>query len=133
MSGPGEASKVTARRHVAGYLVVGVLTYVIDLGVLLLLRETAGAPLVVATAVGFWSSLLFNFGANRWVFSRGEAGSRASHAARYVVLLAVNFGLTLAIVSGGEALGVGVVLSKTVAVALIASSNFLLYRRWVFA
>ena len=122
-----------ATRHLVGYLVVGVLSYAIDVGLLVLLRERADAPLVVATSVGFWASVLFNFVANRWVFRAPEAGSTRRHAMRYGVLLAVNYGLTLAIVEGGVALGASAVLAKTVAVALIACSNFVLYRRWVFA
>lgn len=121
------------RRHVVGYLVVGVLSYAIDLGLLVLLRDLAAAPLLVATSVGFWTSVGFNFTANRWVFRGSGDGSARAHVARYAALLVLNYGLTLGIVSGGVALGAGAVVSKTVAVAAIACLNFVAYRRWVFA
>lgn len=129
----GSVSRRDARRHLAGYLVVGVLSYAIDVGLLVLLSDQAGAPLLVATTAGFWTSVLFNFAANRWVFSAADRGSAKAHAARYAVLLVVNYGLTIAIVQAGVALGTGAVLAKTAAVGLIACSNFVLYRRWVFA
>ena len=113
------------------YLLVGGLSYVIDVGLLVASRQVLDAPLWLATTIGFWTSVLFNFFANRWVF--GADGSAGGHAVRYAMLLGVNYLLTLGIVHVGVVLGTPAVVAKTLAVALIACSNFVLYRRWVFA
>ena len=118
-------------RQGLAYLVVGGLSYLLDVGLLVGSREWLDAPLWLATTIGFWTSVLFNFFASRWVFA--TEGSLHGHALRYCLLLGFNYVLTLGIVQLGVTLGGSAVVAKTLAVALIACSNFVLYRRWVFA
>lgn len=113
------------------YLMIGGLSYVVDVGLLFLLAEVLGAPVWVAGSVSYWTGVLINFSLNRRTMSSG--GRVHAQAVRYGVLLCVNFLVTLGALQLGERLSVPVVVAKTVAVVVLTGANFGLYRRWVFA
>jgi putative flippase GtrA len=48
------------------------------------------------------------------------------------VLVAINLGLTLGIVTGLSSLGVYYLIAKVIAVVIGAGINFTGYRKWVF-
>lgn len=115
------------------FLVVGGLSAAVDLGLLVALRELAAAPLPLATTVAFWTALLVNFGLN-WAWAFGAGGSAAGAPfLRYMVLVGINYLLTLLIVTGGVALGAPYPLAKVAALAFGAMWTFVAYDRWVFA
>jgi len=121
------------RRHLFLYLAIGGLSYVVDTGLLLLISGPLGAPLWLATTVGFWVSVILNFSLNRLVFAQPTGGSTVgAHSIRYGVLLGLNYLVTLAIVTLGVSWGWSPIVPKTIAVALTTTWNFVLYRRWVF-
>jgi putative flippase GtrA len=116
-----------------GFLVVGALSAGVDVGLLALLHGVLGLRLVVATSAAFWASLAVNFGLNRsWVFAQTRAGSVRRHAIRYLAAVGLNYAATLAIVSGLVAAGLGYLVAKLAAIAVLAGGNYLLYRRWIF-
>lgn len=102
-----------------------------DFGLLALLHSVAHAPLAVATAAGWAGAVAVNYTLNRnWSFQ-----ARASHgytASRYAVMVGINLGSTLLIVLVLTHLGLYYLVSKLVAVAVNAGSNFLAARYWVF-
>jgi putative flippase GtrA len=115
------------------FLVVGGVSAGVDVGLLALLHGVVGLRLVVATTVAFWTSLAVNFGLNRnWVFVQTRAGSVRRHAARYLAAVGLNYAATLAIVGGLVAAGVGYLVAKLAAIAVLAVGNYVLYRRWIF-
>lgn len=112
---------------------MGGLSAALDLGLLIGLREIAGLPVALATTGAFWTALLANFGLNRrWSFG-GSAAGAVTPFARYMVLVVVNYAATLAIVTGGAAIGIPYAAAKVVAIALGAVWTYVAYDRWVFA
>ncbi|WP_129339762.1 GtrA family protein [Cellulomonas endophytica] len=112
------------------YLLVGGLSLVVDVGLLTLLYEVVGTPLWLATLVGFWTSVVVNFLLQRAAFRSGAG--LAGSAWRYGVLLGANTVVTVLVVDGAEAAGLGYAPGKLAAVALTTVWNFFLYRGWVF-
>jgi len=123
------------RRSLLGALVrfgiTGGLSVAADAGTLAALHSGAGVSLVVSTICAFAAGLVVNYTLNRnWTFQ-----SQADHhrtMVKYGVLVAFNFGSTLLIVLGLTHLGLYYLLSKAIAVALIATVNFTAGRHWVF-
>jgi putative flippase GtrA len=114
------------------FLVTGGLSYVVDLGTLIGLNSGAGWSVGAATTGAYVVAFVFTFTLNRlWVF-RASEGSPSGQVTRYLVLVGVNYLVTLGIVLGLTALAVPVVVAKTAAVVVIALSNFVVYRGWVF-
>lgn len=134
---PGSAANVVARapwwRHgLLVYLAIGVLSFMVDAGLLLLLSAPLGLPVWLAATVGYWTSVLVNFGLNRRTMAT-KPGRLRGQSFRYVVLLAANYGFTLLVLLLGGEFSVPVIFSKCVAVGLGTIANYVLYRRWVFA
>jgi putative flippase GtrA len=111
--------------------VTGVASVTADIGTLTALHSGFGVRLLWATLAAFGAGLLVNYSLNRnWTFQ-----ARADHRktlVRYAVMVSVNFGGTLAIVLGLTHLGLYYLLSKLIAVAIIAVVNFTASRLWVF-
>ena len=62
------------------YLVVGGLSVVVDIGLLVLLRESYGVPLGAATTVAFCTAVVVNFLLNRIAMSSwGSRVLRSTH------------------------------------------------------
>lgn len=117
-------------RRAVRFLIVGVVSATLDVGLLVAGREWANLPIPVATTVAFWIALLVNFALNRsWSF---RARGVAAPFARYLVIVGANWLLHVAIVSGGAALGVPYVLAKIAAIGLGALFTYVSYDRWVF-
>jgi putative flippase GtrA len=115
------------------FLLVGVVSAGTDLALLAGLHGVAGIPLLTATTLAFWASLVVNFALNRgWVFPTA-GGSARGQAVRYLLLVGANYLATLALVGGLSAAGVPYMVAKLVALAAIACWNFVLYRHWIFA
>jgi putative flippase GtrA len=113
------------------YVAVGMLSVAVDVGSLTILRSGLGVPLLLATTVAFVVALCVNYTLNHvWAFDvDGFVGRRM---ARYAVLVAINYTVTIAMVTGLTALGVFYLLAKAVSVAVTAAVNFTGYRLWVF-
>lgn len=111
--------------------VTGCASVAVDVGTLALLHSVAQAPLLAATLGGFAAGVIVNYTLNRnWTF-KSDRDHRQT-LARYVVLLGVNFALTLSIVLGLTDLGLYYLLSKLIAVSAISLVNFFAGRSWVF-
>ena len=64
------------RHALLTYLVIGGLSFVVDLGLLLLLSGPGGLPVWLAATVGYWTSVLVNFGLNRRSMGGGSGRLR---------------------------------------------------------
>jgi putative flippase GtrA len=115
------------------YLVIGGLSIVIDVSLLYTLHSIVGVQLGVATTVAFLTSLVFNFICNRLTMAGSETEQLMRHAFRYGLLVVANLGITVAVVTGAEHIGVPYLVGKLAVVAASTCWNFVLYRRWVFA
>lgn len=132
MSPPANQEKRAPLGSFVRFLVTGGLSYVVDVGVLVALNSGAGWSVGAATTGAYLVAFFFTFTLNRvWVFRASESPA-VGQATRYLVLVGVNYVVTLAIVLGLTSLDTPVVVAKTAAVVVIALSNFVVYRRWVF-
>jgi putative flippase GtrA len=114
------------------YLLVGGVAFLLDLGLLALTYRVLGAPLWLATAVGFWGSFAFNFTLQRR-FAFGGATPTGPALWRYCVLLAVNSLANILVVGVFERLAWGYALGKVAVTVAQTVWNYFAYRYWVFA
>jgi len=116
------------------FAVVGGLIFGIDITALKVGHDLLDLTLPLATAAAFGLAFLVNFALSRqWVFASSDDSRIHRQIVRFVLLAAANFVSTLLIVLGLAHLGVYYLIAKTIAVAVNACANFILYRRWVFA
>ena len=113
------------------FLAVGGTALLLDVGVLAGLRELAHAPLAVATAAALVASLAWNYGAQRSL-TFGSGVDLRTGLPRYLVLVGLNYALTLGLVTLAARTGVGYLTGKAAAVAVLTPTNFYAYRAWVF-
>ena len=113
------------------FLIVGVLSFALDLGLLVGLHEGLNVSLVIATPIAFLTSLIFNFALQR-SFTFRAMNSRSVSAAKYISLVIVNVVVTDLIVTGFDRLDWAYGIGKVVATVLTTGWNFLLYRHWIF-
>jgi putative flippase GtrA len=114
------------------FLVVGGLSFLVDLGLLALGYEVLGLPLWVAAQGGFWGSLAVNFTLQRALAFPGGRPAAAS-LWRYGALLVANSLVTVLLVQVGEWSGIGYAAGKVAATVMTTLWNYALYRWWVFA
>lgn len=139
VSGATDAHSTARRRKstlrsFALFLLVGGLSYVVDASILLILSRVVGWPVWAAGSAGYVASIAVNFALNRALFHTGApASGLGRQGLRYGSLLGANYVVTVAGLTASEALGIDLLLAKTVLVGTIAMWNFVLYRRWVFA
>ena len=126
-----QAAPPSTSRSLPRFLIIGVLSFIVDAGTLFLTHGVLKIWLPLATTLAYGLSFVVNFGLNRrWAF--GSTGALTGQAARYIALVGVNFLITLAMVNGIAALGVSYLLAKVLATAVIAGVNYLAYRNWIF-
>lgn len=118
--------------------VVGVLAFLIDYGVLMLLSQGLGWDPVPSSVVSFVVSLAFNYLASmRYVFRRREGMSRRREFAVFVVLSVIGLGINVACMWAGTALfgdgALAVTITKVVATVVVALWNFASRKRWLEA
>lgn len=113
------------------FLVVGVASFAIDLGLLALLHEVWGVDLWIATPIAFLASLVFNFLVQRKFTFQSGARAHVSFM-KYGVLVVFNLVAIDVIVNLFAASGISYAVGKVVATVLTTAWNFLLYKYWIF-
>jgi putative flippase GtrA len=117
--------------YLVKFLVVGVASFAIDLGLLALLHEVGGVGLWIATPIAFLASLVFNFFVQRkFTF---QSGARAHVSLlKYGILVVFNLVAIDVIVNLFAASGMSYAVGKVVATVVTTAWNFLLYKYWIF-
>lgn len=118
------------------FSVVGVIAFVIDFGVMVVLTELADLPPVVSAGVSYCVSTVFNYVASmRYVFAHREGLSRTREFIIFVTLSVIGLGLNEAIMwLGGRLVGdEWYMLTKIFATALVMFWNFFSRKRWLDA
>lgn len=128
----GHDPSVRHHRRIARYLLVGMVSFLLDVATLWLAYRMFHLPIAESTTLGFIVGLGFNFSASK-LFTFRARSDTPGQALRYTALLGLNYFLTLAIVSASEAWGPGFVAGKLCSVGLITSLNYLVLSHWVFA
>ncbi|CAH0255711.1 hypothetical protein SRABI26_03259 [Arthrobacter sp. Bi26] len=117
--------------YLVKFLVVGGLSFAIDLGLLALLHEVGGVDLWIATPIAFLTSLVFNFFVQKnFTF---QSGARA-HVSffKYGALVVFNVVATDVIVNVIADAGQSYALGKVISTVVTTVWNFLLYKHWIF-
>lgn len=106
--------------------VVGVIAFVIDFGVMVLLTEAFGLNPVASATVSFIVSVVFNYLASmRYVFRHREGMSRGREFAIFVVLSVIGLGINDALMwAGTELVALDYRLVKIGATAIVMVWNF---------
>lgn len=124
-------SKFILNNEIVRFIIVGGISFAIDLGLLMLLHEVFEVELWLATPIAFLTSLAFNFALQRMFTFRARNGTSVSFV-KYCVLVLFNTFAVDVIVNFVDWLGAGYQIGKVVSTIMITAWNFLLYKHWIF-
>lgn len=118
--------------------IVGVIAFFIDYGVLMLLSQGFKIDPVIAAAISFVISTIFNYLASmRFVFAHREELSRRKEFIIFVILSVIGLGFNEIIMSIGVALigtsAMAVTITKVIATGLVMIWNFCSRKKWLDA
>src|SRR6266702_1621775 len=121
-------------KSVQKFLAVGLLSFGVDYGLLLISLYVFHINLAIATTGAYLSGLALNFILNKlWTFEAPKGAKQsARQATQYALLVAVNLVTTNFIVETAQRAGVGPELSKPLATGFIMVLNYILYNRIIF-
>jgi putative flippase GtrA len=118
------------------YGLAGATVAVVYLSTTTVLAEVVGLPFQVALAIGFSVALVVHFTLQRlfvWIHHDEFALPLRHQAGRYLTVAGTQYGLTIASTSLLPAvLGVSAEIVYLVTVAVLASTNFLVFRHGIF-
>lgn len=111
----------------AKFGVVGVIAFVIDYGLLVLLTEVFGVNYLISATISFVVSVVFNYVASmRYVFTHKEDMSRRREFIIFIVLSVIGLIINDAMMwAGVDLLGISYLLVKIVATVVVAIWNFI--------
>jgi putative flippase GtrA len=120
--------------EIARYCAVGLTTFGLDEGCLILLHTSSGLPLFLDTAIAFALSSLVNFVFSRqWVFEQAAQGARPRTAlVRYVVVIALGLLFTAAAVPALSAAGLDYRIGKLLVSGAVGIGNYFAFPWFVF-
>lgn len=120
-----------SENSVVRFLLIGGISFALDLGLLAVLHEAFGVELWIATPIAFVVSLIFNFLLQR-IFTFQATNHGGVSAAKYLLLVAFNIVVSDLIVTGFDAFGWSYIIGKATATVLTTVWNYWLYRNWIF-
>jgi putative flippase GtrA len=106
--------------------VVGVIAFVIDFGLFVLLTEVFGVNYLVSATISFVVSVIFNYVASmRYVFTHKEDMSRRKEFVIFVVLSAIGLVINdVCMWAGVTLLAINYMVTKIFATVVVAVWNF---------
>ena len=120
--------------EIARFCAVGLGTFALDEGCLILLRSSTRMPLGIDTAIAYAVAALVNFIASRqWVFEQASEGARPRVAlVRYVVVVVIGLLVTAELVPALQAIGIDYRIGKALASGVVGIANYFAFPLWVF-
>lgn len=117
------------RPQFAVFVLGGLLCAALDVGLMQVLLWQ-GAAALLATSGGFLAGLLLNYAFHaRVTFGRLASGGSFL---RFLCVVAINYMITLALVSLALALAFPPLAGKLVSLPVVAVNGFLLSKHWIF-
>lgn len=116
--------------------IVGVVAFLIDYGVLMLLNVGLGVDPVIAAGVSFCVSVVFNYVASmRFVFEHREDLSRKKEFMIFIILSAIGLVINeVCMWAGTSILGetpLMVTVNKLIATVIVSIWNFFSRKKWL--
>lgn len=116
--------------------VVGVLATLLDYGVLMILNVFFGVDAVIAAAISYCISLVFNYLASmRFVFEHRDDMSRQKEFVIFLILSAIGFAFNELIMAVGVALlgqaPLMITITKVCATGAVMIWNFISRKKWL--
>ncbi len=117
----------------AKFAVVGIIAFIIDLGLMVALVELTGMDPVVAATISFIVSVVFNYVASmRYVFSHRDDISRTHEFVVFVILSVIGLAINdLLMWIGTTYTSIDYRIVKIVATAIVTLYNFFSRRRFL--
>lgn len=106
---------------------VGVVAFIIDYGIMVLLTEVFNIPSLVSAAISFTISVIFNYIASvRWVFDvNKEKNSKTKELIVFIILSIIGLGINEVIMwLLDKEFGIYYMISKIVATFVVMCWNF---------
>lgn len=116
------------------YLFVGGLSFVIEMGLILLLHNALGVSAVISVAISFWIGLVISFLLQKLITFKDRSRSTkkvAKQSALYGLLVGVNYLFTLTFVAFFETI-LGIFIARTIALIITTLWNFVIYKKVIF-
>ena len=112
--------------QIASFGVVGVIAFIIDYGLMIVLTEVFGVNYLASTTISFIVSVVFNYLASmRFVFAHKQGMSRRREFVIFVALSVVGLGLNdLLMWVGQSLLGIDYRFTKIVVTGIVMVYNF---------
>jgi putative flippase GtrA len=122
-------NRLFLQRQFLVFVAGGVLTALIDIGLMQLALRSGATPLAAAS-IGFAAGLAVNYAFHaRITFARL---TRSHSVLRFLCVVALNYGLTLLLVALAQTLLGSPLTGKLISLPLVAANGFLLSKFWVF-
>ncbi|MEF2527550.1 MULTISPECIES: GtrA family protein [Streptomyces] len=113
------------------FLVAGVSSATVDMGVLFLLHGLLHLPLAPSTFTAVLAGFVTNFLMNRiWAF--GSSSAVGKQSLRYITMAVGNWVGTVLLVGGLVKLGLFYLLARALVLVVLSVVNYLGYKHWVF-
>ena len=118
--------------------VVGVVAFVVDYGVLMLLSQCLGWDPVISSVISFIVSVVVNYlGSMHFVFERRDDLSRRREFSTFVILSAVGLVINSACIWVGTGIfgsgALSVTVTKILATIIVSVWNFVSRKHWLEA
>jgi putative flippase GtrA len=120
--------------EIVRFAAVGLGTFLLDEGCLILLRSSTKMPLGLDTALAYTLAALVNFVLSRqWVFEQASEGAKPRTALiRYVIVVVVGLIVTAVLVPALQSAGVDYRIGKILVSGLVGIVNYFAFPMWVF-
>lgn len=123
--------KLLRDKSLIRYIIVGLTTVLVDVGLLYLLVSQAGIEVYVAATISFWTSLAYNFLLSKlWTF--GVKKHTTYQLIGYGLVITINYFVGLGLIGLAGDMHQSYLVGKLAALAITTIWNYLLYRYVIF-
>ncbi|AUI67105.1 MULTISPECIES: GtrA family protein [Glaesserella] len=112
------------------FLFVGIGSALIDIGVLYVLNKNVVWENSLSISIAFICGLIFNYLCH--TYFTFEKHATKSNAFKYLIVVLINYVLTLWVIKLQIQFGVDIILAKVITLPIVAAVTFILSNKWVY-